>query len=398
MNRVLKVLVIILLVVLVAGASSLLTAGWMMSQYEAEISDDAVRYKMERLTALLDTYFIDEYDQQKLEAAAADGAASAMIAATGDKWSYYISAEQMRAYEEQMNNEYVGIGVTILEREEGVEIMEIFAGSPAEKAGIQVGDICIAVEGEEIAGFGTEKTQILVRGEPGTIVNMTFKRGDEVYTVDVERGAIVVPVAEWTMLDQNIAWITINNFDSHCAEQTLDCIDRALEQGAEALLFDVRFNGGGYKDEMVQILDELLPEGDVFRSVDYRGKEEVITSDAHCLKLPMAVLVNEESYSAAEFFAAALQEYGVASVVGVKTTGKGNFQYTLELGDGSAVAISTGKYFTPKGISLTDVGITPDVVIDLSDEDFGALYYGRLEPAEDEQLQAAVEVLLDKIS
>lgn len=398
MNRLLKILLIVLLIVAVAGASSVLTANWIMSQYEAEISTDAVKYKMERLTALLDTYFIDEYDLETLETAAADGAASAMVAATGDQWSYYISAQDIAAYEEQMNNEYVGIGVTILAQENGVEIMSVYEGSPAQEAGIQAGDICINVEGTDTAELGTEGTQELVRGEAGTTVNMTFLRGEETYTVDVERRAIVLPVAEWEMLDNNIAYISIYNFDSHCAEQTLNCIDAALAQGAEGLLFDVRFNGGGYKDEMVRILDELLPEGDIFRSVDYMGTVDVDTSDADCLVIPMAVLVNEDSYSAAEFFAAALQEYGVAQVIGVQTTGKGNFQYTLEMGDGSAVALSCGKYFTPNGISLTDVGVTPDVVQDLSYEDYTALYYGSLEPEEDEQLQAAVEVLLDKMS
>ena len=398
MNRFFKVLLVILLVLAVASLSCVLTAQWMMSQYEAEIRTDAVKYKMEKLAALLDTYFIDEYDLQTLEEAAADGAASAMVEATGDRWSYYISAEDMAAYEELMNNEYVGIGVTILECPEGVEIMEVYAGSPAEEAGIRAGDICVEVEGENLAGRGTEGTQQIVRGEPGTTVRMTFLRDGEPYTVDVERRAIVMPVAVWQMLENQIAWITIENFDSHCAEQTLSCIDAALAQGARALLFDVRFNGGGYKDEMVEILDPLLPEGDIFRSVDYEGNVDLDTSDADCLEIPMAVLVNEESYSAAEFFAAALQEYGMAQVVGVQTTGKGNFQYTLDLGDGSAVALSCGKYYTPKGISLTDVGVTPDLVMDLSDEDYTALYYSALEPEDDEQLQAAVEILLEKIA
>lgn len=398
MKRFLKVLLVILLVVLTALTSCILTANWVAGQYEAEIETDTVKYKMERMMALIEAYFIDDYDVETLESAAADGAAAAMVTATGDKWSYYISAADMQEYEEQMNNEYVGIGVTIREVESGVEIMAVTSGSPAEEAGIQVGDICIEVEGESLAGVGTDGTQERVRGEAGTTVNMTFRRGEETYNVDVERRAIVMPVAEWEMLEDQIALISIYNFDSHCADQTLSCIDEALAQGAEALLFDVRFNGGGYKDEMVEILDTLLPEGDIFRSVDYAGVEDLDTSDADCLEIPMAVLVNEDSYSAAEFFAAALQEYDVAEVIGVQTSGKGNFQYTLELGDGSAVALSCGKYFTPSGKSLTDVGVTPDVVVDLSDADYEALYYSTLAHEDDEQLQAAVEVLVDKIS
>lgn len=398
MKRFGKVLLVILLVLATAATSSVLTAKWVAGQYEADLRTSMIRYKMDQLTELVEKYFIDDYDLQAMELAAADGAANAMVEATGDRWSYYISAKDMQSYEESMNNEYVGIGVTIREVEGGMEIMEVVAGGPAQEAGIQVGDICTEVQGEQTTVLGMTGTQDRVRGEEGTTVHMTFRRGGETYSVDVERRAIVMPVAEWEMLEDQIALISIYNFDSHCAEQTLSCVDEALDQGAQAILFDVRFNGGGYKDEMVEILDVLLPEGDIFRSVDYAGREDVDTSDAACLEIPMAVLVNEESYSAAEFFAAALQEYGVAEVVGVQTSGKGNFQYTLELGDGSAVALSCGKYYTPSGRSLTDVGVTPDLEIDLSYEDFEALYYSALAREDDEQLQAAAGLLREKIS
>ena len=398
MKRFGKVLLVILLVLATAATSSVLTAKWVAGQYEADLRTSRIRYKMDQLTELVEKYFIDDYDLQAMELAAADGAANAMVEATGDRWSYYISAKDMQSYEESMNNEYVGIGVTIREVEGGMEIMEVVAGGPAQEAGVQVGDICTEVHGEQTTELGMTGTQDRVRGEEGTTVHMTFRRGGETYSVDVERRAIVMPVAEWEMLEDQIALISIYNFDSHCAEQTLSCVDEALDQGAQAILFDVRFNGGGYKDEMVEILDVLLPEGDIFRSVDYAGREDVDTSDAACLEIPMAVLVNEESYSAAEFFAAALQEYGVAEVVGVQTSGKGNFQYTLELGDGSAVALSCGKYYTPSGRSLTDVGVTPDLEIDLSYEDFEALYYSALAREDDEQLQAAAGLLREKIS
>ena len=171
-----------------------------------------------------------------------------------------------------------------------------------------------------------------------------------------------------------------------------------LAQGAKALLFDVRFNGGGYKDEMVKILDKLLPEGVLFQSEDYAGKKETDTSDEACIELPMAVLVNHDSYSAAEFFAAALQEYGWAEVVGEKTCGKGNFQTGFQLSDGSLLNISIGKYYTPQGRSLTDLGVTPDVEIEYDDETYAKLYYSQLEDADDTQLQAALRILTDKIS
>lgn len=397
MNRFLKILLGILVGVSIACLTFIFTVTWMQSRYDHAVSGDAVKYKMQAVERMLDTYFIDEYDPTVLEQAAADGAAAAMIGATGDRWSFYISEADMRAYEEQMTNTYVGIGVTIQAVEDGMEIMSVTPGSPAEEAGILVGDICAEVEGQRTAELGVDGTQELVRGEAGSFVTMRFSRNGEEFTTMVERRAIVSDVATLEMVG-DIALIRIYNFDQHCAEQTLACIDEALSGGAQALLFDVRFNGGGLKTEMVEILDALLPEGELFRSVDYRGVEEVDTSDAACLELPMAVLVNEESYSAAEFFAAALQEYGAAQVVGVQTVGKGNFQYTLDVGDGSAVSLSVGKYFTPQGRSLTDIGVTPDVEAQLSYEDYASLYYGVLPYGEDEQVAAALEVLQEQLA
>lgn len=398
LNRVTKVLLVILLVVLTAAGTFWGTATWMRQRYETQMDTDPVQAKLDEIGALLEYYFIDDYEPEAVITAAADGAAAGMVEGTGDRWSYYISAKDMQSHNEQLYNSYVGIGVTIQEADDGMEIMSVTAGSPAEEAGIQAGDICVAVEGQKTKELGLQGTKDVVRGEEGTMVDMEFLRGGEPYQCSVERRAILTPVAELEMLEGKVAWISIYNFDYHCAEQTLACIDEALSQGAEALLFDVRFNPGGLKDELVEVLDVLLPEGDIFRSVDYAGTEEVDRSDADCLDLPMVVLVNEDSYSAAEFFAAALQEYGLAEIVGVQTSGKGNFQYTFELSDGSAVALSVGKYFTPNGRSLTDVGVTPDVEMDLDGADYQALYYGTLAPEDDEQLQAGLQMLLEKIA
>ena len=186
--------------------------------------------------------------------------------------------------------------------------------------------------------------------------------------------------------------------DMRSAAETIAFVKDLIGQGAEALLFDVRFNPGGYADELVKVLDYLLPEGDLFRSVDYAGREEVDTSDASCVELPMAVLVNEDSYSAAEFFAAALQEYEWATIVGSQTYGKGNFQTAFYLSDGSMVNLSIGKYYTPGGKSLSETGVTPDVVVDLDDEQYALLYYNALEQADDPQFQAAIDTLTQKIS
>lgn len=393
-----KILVVVLLLAIAAVAGVMAVSVWWGSQVGMRLDTHPITTKIQEIASLLDYYFIDDYDPDFLTTAAGDGAAAAMIAATGDRWSYYIPKENMEQHQEQVNNAYVGIGVTILEVENGEEVATVTPGGPAEEAGLQVGDVIIAVEGERVTDLGAEETKNRVRGKEGTYVELTVLRGEEQLELRVERRSIVTPVAEYEMLENQIAWIKILNFDAHCAEHTLACIAQAQADGAKALLFDVRFNGGGYKDEMVQILDVLLPEGEIFHSIDYEGTEDVNYSDAACIDLPMAVLVNEDSYSAAEFFAAALQEYGVAQVIGVQTSGKGNFQYTFDLSDGSGVGISCGKYFTPQGKSLTDVGITPDQVVDLDDEDYHSLYYGTLEKEDDEQLQAGLQLLLEKVS
>ena len=347
--------------------------------------------KLDELEALIQERFIGEADMEAIEDAAAD----AMIAATGDRWSYYIPASEYAAYQEQMANSYVGVGITIqvTEDDSGFLVTEVVSGGPAEEAGMMVEDLLIMVEDVDVRGMSTSEVRDLVRGEEGTSVKLTVMRKGEHKVLSVERRQVQTPVATYEMLENNVGLVTIENFDSRCAEETIAAIETLLSNGAEKLIFDVRNNPGGYASELVKVLDYLLPEGDLFRTVRYDGKENVDTSDADCLEIPMAVLVNDGSYSAAEFFAAALSEYEAAIVVGEPTVGKGYFQTTYQLSDGSAVSLSIGKYFTPKGVSLAEEGVTPDVVMTVDEETDLAIYYGTLTPEEDPQIQAALKAL-----
>ena len=395
-----KIVLAILCAFVIAAGSFIAAVQYLNTRYAAALSareeDSPVQAKAAEVQEIIETYFIDDYDEDTL----ADGAASGMVDATGDEWSYYLSADEVAAYEESMANAYVGVGITITEDAEagGMRVEEVAAGGPAEEAGIRVGDLLLAVEGEDVLPLGIDGTRNLVRGEEGTRVNMHFSRNGSEYDVSVERRSIETPVVTGELLDGSIGYIKIDNFDERSAAETIAFVKDLIGQGAEALLFDVRFNPGGYADELVKVLDYLLPEGDLFRSVDYAGREEVDTSDASCIELPMAVLVNEDSYSAAEFFAAALQEYEWATIVGSQTYGKGNFQTAFYLSDGSMVNLSIGKYYTPGGKSLSETGVTPDVVVDLDDEQYALLYYNALEQADDPQFQAAIDTLTQKIS
>ena len=347
--------------------------------------------KLDQLEELIEERFIGEADLADLEDAAAD----AMVKATGDRWSYYHSAEEYKAYQEKSENVYVGVGMTIqaTEDQSGFLILEVAAGGPAEGAGIQVQDLLIAVEDADVREMDMSEVRSLVKGEENTYVKLTVLRQGENRTMSVQRRKVQTPVATYEMLDGNVGLITIENFDDRCARESIAAIEALLEEGAEKLVFDVRWNPGGYASELVELLDYLLPEGDLFRTVRYDGREHVDTSDAECLEIPMAVLVNESSYSAAEFFAAALQEYGAGVVVGEKTVGKGYFQTTYRLSDGSAVSLSIGKYFTPKGVSLAETGVTPDEIVTVDEETAAGIYYGTLERGEDPQLQAAINML-----
>ena len=374
--------------ILVAALATMLTLG--MVYMEGGLTQT----KLEQLEELILERFIGEADAEKLE----DAAAAAMVSATGDRWSYYISASEYESYAEQMANAYVGVGITIMQQEgnRGFLILDVTAGGPAEEAGLMVEDLLIKVAGTDVREMTAEEVRNLVRGEEGTFVDMTVLRKGEPRTISVERRKVRTPVASWEMLNHDIGLVTIENFDDRCAEETIAAIETLLENGARRLIFDVRNNPGGYAHELVKVLDYLLPEGELFRAVSYDGKENVDHSDADCLEVPMAVLVNGGSYSAAEFFAAAMQEYDAAYVVGEQTSGKGYFQTTIHLTDGSAVALSVGKYYTPGGVSLAGVGVTPDQWIEADEETEAAIYYGTLSPEEDPYIQAAVKLLRNK--
>ena len=347
--------------------------------------------KLDDITQIIETYFIGDVDRAAME----DAAATAMIGSLGDKWSYYMSAPQYALYLEQMHNAYVGIGITITPAEDGSGLLvtQVNQGGSAEEAGMKPGDVIVEIEGHSAAGMTTTQARDLVRGEEGTQVKLAVRRDGERIDLTITRKTVETPVAEAQLLNSGVGLITIYNFDDRCADETIAAIENLVEQGAHALVFDVRGNPGGYKHELVKLLDYLLPEGVLFRSEDYTGKVTVDESDANFLDMPMAVLVDANSFSAAEFFAAAMAEYDAAVVVGQPTTGKGYFQTTFVLSDGSAIGLSVGKYTTPNGVSLANVGIKPEILVEVDEDTEFAIYAGIMDPEEDPQIQAAVKAL-----
>jgi len=345
--------------------------------------------KLMELSGILQRKYIGEMDE--------DAVADAMVTAVGDRWSYYMTAEEHVSYEQRKSNTYVGIGITVSARQDktGIDITMVEPNGSAVEAGIQPGDILVEVEGQDAASLGINDVAGMIRGEEGTMVTVAVVRDGEKMTFTLPRKTMPLKVAVGQMLPEKIGLVTIANFNSNCASESKAAVEELVAQGAKALVFDVRNNPGGYVDEMVELLDYLLPKGVVFRSLEYTGIELTEYSNESCVDLPMAVLVNENSYSAAEFFAAALDEYDWAVVAGEATSGKSYFQRTYELSDGSAVNLSVGKYFTPNGVSLAEVGgLQPEIAVEVDEQTDAEIYAGILPPEDDPQIQAVIDVLL----
>lgn len=358
-------LIIVCLVVaaLTAGATYALTIGGIGSK---QYFDDAKAYV--EIEKIINENYIGSVADDTLF----NAAASAMVRSIDDKWSYYMSPEEYAAYKLTSSNEYAGIGISVKQNDSGdFEIFSVDSGTPAEAAGLTAGQLIVSVDGQPVADMTLSEMQELIRSKLNKDFPMVVsdKKGNEV-SVTVACEIIYKDPVSSRMLDGNIGYIKIANFEAGSSEGTINAIERLVAEGATSFIFDVRNNPGGLLSELVSLLDYLLPDGDLFISVDKQGNETVKTSDKICLSSKMAVLVNANTYSAAEFFAAALQEYDWATIVGENTTGKARSQITLELSNGGAVHISTHKYLTPDRVDLSEVGgIKPDIEAVNTNED-----------------------------
>ena len=346
--------------------------------------------KLMELSEVIDSRFVGEKDAAAVEEACAAG----MVEGLGDRWSYYISAEDLKEYDITMANNYVGVGVTVRKPDEDspLEVISVQEGGGAEEAGVLPGDLITAADGISLDGMTLEEACDLVRGEEGTEVTLDILRGEESFSLTMTRKALPLEAVNGEMLD-DVGFIRIDNFYTGTGDAFIRTADSLLEQGATALVMDVRFNGGGYVSELTQMLDYLLPEGMIFRMEYTDGTVYEISSDADCVGCPLAVLVNDNSYSAAEYFAEAIREYDCGIIGGQATTGKGYSQTMIRLSDGSGVNLSTARYFTPNGSSLAGVGVQPDIPVEVDEDEYFAVYYEVQPREEDHQLQALLQAL-----
>ncbi|MDL2273273.1 S41 family peptidase [Oscillospiraceae bacterium OttesenSCG-928-G22] len=362
----------------------------------SQAQNDAALSKVSSVLGRIQTHYVGEWEFDEL----IDGALRGMVAATGDRWSHYLNAEEYAAYKLSSANEAVGIGVSVhTDAETGViTITRVHPNSPADEAGLERFDIIAAVDGVTVTDVTPDEAYGLIRGAEGTTVTLKILRyetGAE-ETIQFVRRNYTMNAVTSEIVGDGIGYVKIENFDAHVNINFRDAVNGLMKAGVKGIVFDVRNNPGGSKNVMVAMLDMLCPEGILFISRDNTGAEEVDRSDANEIDLPMVVITNESSISAAEFFAAALKEFGKAKIVGTPTNGKGYSQVSVPLDDGSGLILSTNEYFTPKGNSLIGVGLTPDHTVTLSEEK--QRRFALLSHEEDDQFAEALSVMDDMIA
>ena len=361
---------------------------------ELNLTSTVVEDKITEIETLVQKYYLNEIDTEQVENYLYKG----MIAGLDDAYAAYYTKEEYQSMMDSTNGSYYGIGVEMSQNMTTgiITITRVFEGSPAEEAGLLPGDVIYKVQDTEVTGEDLTKVVSMVKGAEGTTVPISVAReGESDYlTFDVERRTIEISTVEHRMLDGNIGYISIASFDDVTVNQFLTALEDLENQGETALIIDLRNNGGGLVSSAGSILDRLLPEGLIVYTEDKYGNREELKSDAeNYFDKPLAVLVNGNSASASEIFAGAIKDYGIGTLVGTQTFGKGIVQKVYPLSDGTAVKLTVSKYYTPKGNNIHGIGIAPDVEVELDADVANAI---TIPEEKDNQLQKAVEILTEK--
>lgn len=359
------------------------------SSHAAEIQE-----KLSQIDQVINDYYLN--DGEIDEEAMIEGIYSGYVAGLGEDYTTYYTAQEYDDLMESSSGEYSGIGVSVSQNLNTgiITVVNPFENGPGYEAGMRKDDILFKVAGEEVTGVDINQVVAMIKGEEGTTVDLTVYRPstDEYLDLTVERRVVQNPTVTWEMKEDGIGYIQITEFDKVTVGQFSEAIADLQSQGMKGLIFDLRDNPGGRLDSVCAMLDRVLPAGNLLvYTMDKDGnKEEYYTEDEDSLDVPTVILVNGNSASASEIFTAALQDYGVATVMGTTTFGKGIVQVILPLGDGSAVKVTQSKYYTPNGVCIHGEGVAPDVEVEYDREAANSDDAGG-EDAIDNQLEAALE-------
>ena len=389
--------------VLICMAGCLLHLQWKMTRRAAvstgsektetlDMNLSQVKKKTGEIEELINAYYLDEIDGQKVE----DTMYTGMVAGLEDLYSVYYSKEELESMEESISGAYSGIGATLTQDPDTGElsVVSCFDGTPAQEAGLQPGDVITGWNGKSVEGIELSELVSKIKTDPEEQLTLEIERDGETLEVELTRREVQIPTVEYEMLDNQIGYIRLVEFDEVTADQFKEALEDLENQNMEKLIIDVRNNPGGVLQVVCDMLDQLLPEGMIVYTEDKNGNRKEYTSDEeHQFTKPLAVLANENSASASEIFAVAIQDYGIGTIVGTTTFGKGIVQRTFYLSDGTGVKLTVAKYYTPKGHDIHKKGITPDVEIELDEE---LKNQSSISHEEDNQLQKAIEVLQEE--
>lgn len=385
MNKKISLGLSLSLIAVSIAVTFILTSFFSLQSFNKKVVDVNEKSKKYSSLQVLDSYVRDNYFGDIDEKALSDGIMKGYISGIGDKYSRYLTETEYLTEKNEDSGELVGLGLTLAEDESGyMRISEVLEDSPASDSGLAEDDIITNIDGIDIKEAGFDVGMDAMRGTEGSSITLTVRREGKTTDYVLVRRTIKVKTVDAEMLGNNIGYIKVTGFKKNTPDQFISALERLTANGAKSLIFDVRDNNGGLVPALEECLDPLLPEGVVATAEYNDGRSETIVySDDSEIDMPMAVIVNENTASAAELFAAALKDSGKAVIVGSQTYGKGVMQVTNEMDDGGAVVLTVAEYKTTKSECYNGIGITPDVQVENEVEGI------------DSQYSKAIETLMD---
>ncbi|MBO7395097.1 MAG: S41 family peptidase [Ruminococcus sp.] len=376
MNKKISLGLALSLIAVSMAVTFILTSFFSLQSFNKKVVD--VTEKSKKYTSLqtLDGYIRENYYGDIDESKLSDGLMKGYVSGIGDKYSRYLTAAEYLTEKNENSGELVGLGLTLAEDASGyMRISEIMEDSPAYDSGLLDGDIITAIDGLDVKEAGFSEAMDAMRGTEGSPVTLTVRREGKEQEYSFVRRSIEIKTVKAEMLGSQIGYIKITGFKQNTPQQFIDALERLTTNGAKSLIFDLRGNGGGLMTALQECLDPLLPEG-VIAEAEYKDghTETIIYSDESELDLPMVTIVDSDTASAAELFAASLRDFGKAPVVGSQTYGKGVMQETNEMGNGGAVILTVARYRTTVSDCYDGIGLTPDYQVENEDENVDAQY------------------------
>lgn len=395
-QRIYKMIMLVLIVIIVTSLVTAFTTYQYLSNNGISYSKvnttslEGLEYTLSQFRSELEKKYIGEINDEEL----IEGAVKGYVDALGDPYTTYYTKKEMKTIMEETNGNFVGIGVYMTKdlEKNAILIIKPIENSPAEKAGILPGDLITKVDDVEYTGDKLEEASNKIRGKEGTKVKLEIYRNGETKTFELTRTKVVVSHVTTKVLNNDIGYIAISDFEGECASEFETKYKQLEKQGIKKLIIDIRNNGGGIVDEALKIANMLVDkDSTLLITKDKSDKEEVTkATEKPIINIPTVVLVNEYSASASEILAGALKDNGKATLVGTKTYGKGIIQELHQLSDGSGLKITVSEYYTPNHNAIHKIGITPDVEVDLSED---VKQQTTIQEKDDNQLQKAIEIL-----